>query len=109
MATKANLIIDQGATYVTDLTLTDENGGVLDLSGVLSTNGQIRKAYSSANSVAFATAWNVTTGTITLSLTANQTGALEAGRYVYDVRIADANTITRIVEGVVTVTPDVTR
>jgi hypothetical protein len=31
MATKANLFIDQGATYETVLTLTDEDGEILDL------------------------------------------------------------------------------
>ena len=45
-----------------------------------------------------------------LSLSANVTGNLEAGRYVYDVVVHDAaNTITRVVEGIVTVNPQVTK
>jgi len=109
MATKANLVIDQGTTYTTDLNLTDENGDPLVLSGY-SANSQIRKHYTSTNSVAFSVSINATAGVITLSLTANQTSDMTSGRYVYDVELADAsNTISRIVEGIVTVTPQVTR
>lgn len=108
MATKSNLVIDQGATFSTDLTLTDENGDVLNLIGYTA-NSQIRKWYTSTNSVSFSASTNTDAGIVTLSLTANQTAALTAGRYVYDVEISDGTTISRIVEGIVTVTPNVTR
>ena len=42
MATKANLVIDQGATFSTDLNLTDDNGDILQLAG-FHANSQIRK------------------------------------------------------------------
>jgi hypothetical protein len=109
MATKANLFIDQGATYETVLTLTDEDGNVLDLINA-SAASQIRKSYSSSLTAQFTTTINVDAGEITLSLTANQTGNIVAGRYVYDVELTDAdNKINRIVEGIVTVNPQVTR
>lgn len=109
MASKANLVVDQGATYNTTLTLTDENGAPLELAEVTAAS-QIRKSYSSSLAAEFSTSINVASGEVTLSLTANQTGNLVAGRYVYDVELTDANNqITRIVEGVVTVTPQVTR
>jgi hypothetical protein len=109
MATKANLVIDQGTTYTTDLNLTDENGDPLNLTGY-SANSQIRKHYTSSNSVVFSTSINAAAGVITLSLTANQTANMVGGRYVYDVELTDAsNSISRIVEGIVTVTPQVTR
>ena len=109
MATKANLFIDQGATFETVLTLTDENGDILNLASSNAAS-QIRKTYSSSLAAEFTTSINVSAGEITLSLTANQTGNLVAGRYVYDVELTDAaNSITRIVEGVVTINPQVTR
>jgi len=109
MATKANLVIDQGTTYTTDLNLTDENGDPLVLSGYTA-NSQIRKHYTSSNSVVFSTSINAVAGIITLSLTANQTANMASGRYVYDVELTDAsNSVSRIVEGIVTVTPQVTR
>jgi hypothetical protein len=108
MATKANLVIDQGATFSADLNLTDENGDILELSGYTA-NSQMRKWYTSSNSTTFTTAINVSTGIITLSLSANQTANVTAGRYVYDVEITDGSTISRVVEGIITVTPNTTR
>lgn len=109
MATKANLVIDQGSTFSTDLTLTDENGDPLTLVGYTA-NSQIRKWYTSSNaSATFTTSINTTSAVITLTLTANQTSNLVSGRYVYDVEISSDGEVSRIVEGIVTVTPQVTR
>ena len=109
MATRADLSIDQGTDFITVLTLTDEFGNPINLSNSNSA-AQIRKSYSSLAFTAFETVVNSSTGEITLSLHANQTESLEAGRYVYDVGLTDgANSVTRIVEGVVTITPQVTR
>ena len=59
---------------------------------------------------AFNTAINTTSGVITLSLTSNVTANMVPGRYVYDVNITETNTgtVSRIVEGYVTVTPSST-
>lgn len=109
MSTKANLVIDQGSTFSADLTLKDENGDPLALSGYTA-NSQMRKWYTSSNATAvFTTSINTFSAVITLSLTANQTGLITSGRYVYDVEIDDGVTTSRIVEGIVTVTPQVTR
>lgn len=108
MATKANLVIDQGATFSADLDITDENGDMINLTGYTASS-QIRKWYTSSKYVEFTTAVNTDIGVITLSLTANQTSYLTAGRYVYDVEITDNITISRIVEGIITVNPNVTR
>ena len=109
MATKANLVIDQGTTFSTDLYLTDDGGEPLLLAGYVA-NSQIRKWYTSSNpSATFATSINVAAGSVTLNLTSNQTSNLVSGRYVYDVEISDGSTISRIVEGIITVTPQVSR
>lgn len=109
MTTKANLVIDQGTTFSTDLSLTDENGDTINLVGYTA-NSQIRKWYTSTNVAAtFTSLINTNSGTITLTLSANQTSNLVSGRYVYDVEINNGSTTSRIVEGIVTVTPEVTR
>lgn len=109
MATKANLVIDQGATFSTDLNLTDDNGDVIPLLGYTA-NSQIRKWYTSTSPAAtFTASVDSNVGIITLSLTSEQTANLVAGRYVYDVEINNGVTTSRIVEGIVTVTPQVTR
>lgn len=109
MATKANLVIDQGSTYSVTLDLTDENGDVLNLNNYTA-NSQIRKWYTSSTPAAtFTTSINAASGELELSLTANQTSNLVAGRYVYDVELDQNGVISRIVEGIVTVTPQVTK
>ena len=110
MAAKANIYIDQGSTFSTYLELSDENGNVTDLTGYTA-QGQIRKWYSSSTYVAFTiTIPTPTDGTMFLSLSANTTANLEFGRYVYDVKtVSSANVVTRIVEGILTVNPEVTR
>lgn len=109
MAIKANLFIDQGATYATKLNITDTNGAPVDLTGYTAA-AQIRKHYTSSNSVSFTATTTAATGAVTLSLSANATANLYAGRYVYDVELVDSQgRVSRIVEGIVTITPNVTR
>lgn len=109
MAIKANLTIDQGTDYSTSVNLTDADGNVVALSGYTA-NAQIRKTYSSSNSVSFSVALQEANGVIQLSLTDAQTANLVAGRYVYDVIVTNQASITsRVVEGIVTITPRVTR
>ena len=53
---------------------------------------------------------SLSNGSLVISLTANQTANMVAGRYVYDIELIDpANTVVRILEGIVTLTPEVTR
>ena len=109
MATKANLVVDQGSTFSAELNLTDENGDPLNLSGY-SANSQIRKWYTSSNpSATFNVVITSETGLVTLNLTSEQTSNLVAGRYVYDVEVLKNGSTSRIVEGIITVTPQVTR
>ena len=53
---------------------------------------------------------DATSGIVALSLTAAQTAALDAERYVYDVEITQTSTgtVTRVIEGLITVRPNVT-
>ena len=71
----------------------------------------MRKSYEATTKTDFTTAKVDATGVITLSLTAAQTTALKSGRYVYDCEItatSPAETI-RVIEGLVTITPEVTK
>jgi hypothetical protein len=89
--------------------LTTETDEAMDLSGYTGA-AQVRKHYTSSNSSAFSVDLNTNTGTVTLSMSANTTANLVAGRYVYDVEITSGSgNVTRVVEGIVTVTPNVTR
>ena len=52
MATRVNIIIDQGTDFSTTVNLTDSAGTNLNLTG-FSAASQIRKTHSSSNSTAF--------------------------------------------------------
>lgn len=112
MATKANIVIDQGTTFSTSVTVSAANGSVLSLAGYTAA-AQLRKSYQATNSTPFdvTIASNSQTGVLTLAMPANTTQGLTAGRYVYDLEIYTAGntSVTRVVEGIVTVTPGVTR
>jgi len=111
MANKQNLFIDQGTTYSVNVTAKYTNGDIIDLTGYTA-NSMIRKHYTSTNSTAFtATVANAVNGIVNLFLTANATANLTSGRYVYDCEISETSSgsVTRIVEGIVTINPQVTR
>jgi hypothetical protein len=107
----SNIYIDQGSDFSTTVTINDSNGDLLDLFGYTA-NAQIRKTYSSTLYVDFPTTFSEdrSTGEITLDLSSTATSQLNPGLYVYDLIIYDINnTITRVVEGIINVSPSVTR
>ena len=108
MATVNNIVIDQGTTFSLDITMTNSDGSAKDLSDYTVT-AQLRKSYYSSSSTSFTVETVDGDGEITLSLTATETGALKAGRYVYDCEAASSDETIRVVEGIVTVTPQVTK
>ena len=111
MATISNLFIDQDADFTTTVTVNDSTGSALDLTNYTAL-AMIRKTYQSSTATTFTSSFVSprTTGQITISLTDTQTAALESGRYVYDLVITDSSgNKTRVVEGIATVNPSVSR
>ena len=112
MAIAQNIIINSDADYLKEFTAKDDTGTVIDLTGY-TVAAQLRKTYASSASTTFAPVKvSDVLGTFTLALTDVQTatGTLERGRHVYDVTITDGSgDITRIQEGIATVSPSVTR
>lgn len=109
MAIKANLVIDQGSTFSAAIDLTDTDDNAYDLTQY-TVAAQMRKNYTSSSAVTFTADHTGANGKITLTLLPATTATLEPGRYLYDVEITAPNgTITRVVEGIVTVTPGITR
>lgn len=110
MATVKNLVIDQGSHFFVTVVISDELENPLNLSGY-TVRSQLRKSYGSNTYTTISTVISsASAGEITLSLTNTQTSALRSGRYVYDVEIVSSgNIVTRVLEGIITVTPEVTR
>jgi hypothetical protein len=109
MALKANLLIDQGTDFATSIDVTDDDGDIVNLTGY-SGAAQMRKHYTSTAQTAFIVTINASDGAVTLSMNSATTGAIAGGRYVYDCELtSSSNVVSRLVEGIVTVNPQVTR
>jgi hypothetical protein len=108
MASISNIVIDQGTTFSLELNLTNDDASAKDLANYTVTS-QMRKSYDAATFTNFTTAKVDATGKVTISMTAAETAALKSGRYVYDIEIASSSETLRVLEGIVTVTPNVTR
>jgi hypothetical protein len=110
-----DLFIEQGSTFSYTLTLTDNVGAPLDLTGYTA-RMQIRQAVQAPNALISLTTENgrisITplTGVIELSIEAEATATLNFQNGVYDLEIESAGGIvTRIVQGAVTLSREVTR
>ena len=111
MANISNLYIDQGSDFSSVITVKAVSGLPLDLTG-FTVASQIRKSFSSSAFHTFACeVLDATTGRIRISISASATEAIVPGRWLYDVEITQTSTgkKKRVVEGIVTVTPQITR
>ena len=109
MAAIANLTVDQGTSFTSDVTVKDANGNPFNLAGYTA-RAKLAKGYASTRTrTDFTTtiASDAASGVVTLTLSATQTSALEDTRYVYDLEIQTGDVVTRVIEGVISVRPQV--
>ena len=112
MAIQQNLILEQGTDFQAVIKLYETPTTALNLTGY-SGESQMRKSYGSVSSTAvFTVSIPVpSNGEIYLTLSDTSSQSIKYGRYLYDVVITNSGsgTKTRAVEGIITVTPRVTR
>ena len=110
MATIANLVIDQGTSFNSIVTLTDQTGTPLNLTGY-TVASQFRKSYQSSTAVSFtASIYDATAGKVLLQLLPAATTGVKAGRYLYDIELTSSlNERVRALEGLVILTPEITK
>jgi hypothetical protein len=111
LAEFVELFIEQGASFNTDVEVSDANGQPKDLREY-SVFSQIRKSYYSSTSFDFTIDIpDPLIGAVEMGMSAQLTSSIQPGRYVYDVIIKNNETgeVTRIFEGVATVLPQVTK
>lgn len=109
---KFNFICPQGSTFSRTLTYKIDNSPV-DLTGY-DARLQVREYHYSDEFILNLTdtsglSLGGSAGTITIDLDADTTTNLVAGDYVYDLELVVSDTVTRLIEGKFTVTPEVTR
>jgi hypothetical protein len=111
MAAIANLTVDQGTSFTSDVTVKDANGNAFDLTGYTA-NAKMAKGFASTRTrttITTTVAADATTGVVTLSLSSTVSAGLDAERYVYDLEITQTSSgnVTRVIEGIITVRPQV--
>jgi hypothetical protein len=113
-ATKYNLVIEQGATFIKQITLSDATTGTpRDLTGWTG-RGMIRLTYDDpAPYAVFVVTAGGISGKLTLNLTSTETTAFEFESALYDVEIVQDGTnpeyVERILQGNVFLSKEVTK
>ena len=112
MAAYVELILDQGTTFNNIINLSDDiTNSNINISGY-TVRSQMRRSYYSANATAniTCTITNAVQGEITMNMSAGTTANIKAGRYLFDLEtVDDFDTVSRVLEGIITVTPGITR
>ena len=111
MAAIANLTVDQGTSFTSDVTVKDANGNAFDLTGYTAV-AKMAKGFASTRTrttITTTIAADATSGVVTLSLSSTVSAGLDAERYVYDLEITQTSSgnVTRVIEGIITVRPQV--
>lgn len=111
MAQFVEIDVDQGTDFSLDLDLTNADGTVINVAGY-TFSSSVRKSYYSVNPVAnlTVTVVNAANGNVVLSMNSATTSNIKAGRYLFDVKqVSAGSTSTRLLEGIITVLPQVTK
>ena len=113
-ATTYDILVEQGATFSQVITY-KEAGVAVNLTGYTA-RMQVRSTLESATTVVELTTANGrialggTAGTISLTISATDTAALTSGRGVYDLElVSGSGIVTRLLQGVATISRNVTR
>ena len=104
------MLIEQGATFSTVVNVIDSASAAVNLYGY-SASSQMRKSYyATSNTIITSTITGNANGEITLSMTAANTANLTPGRQVFDLLITSPTSVkTRVIEGIIVVSPGVTQ
>jgi hypothetical protein len=108
-----NFTLDQGSTWTLQIVYKDSNGAPINLTGYTA-EMQVRRKFDSDTAVLTLSTSNggITivgaTGTLNLIATDEQ-AAIDPGLYVYDLELSTGGVRTRLIQGTVTVSGEVTR
>lgn len=110
MASIVYLDVDQGSDFGVELDIQNDDGTPMNLVG-FQVFSQFRKSYNSVIGYSFqTTVVNGLQGKLQLSLAGTVSSGIRPGRYLYDIEVySPGQRKTRIVEGIVTINPEITR
>jgi len=107
-----NFTLDQGSVFYINLQYEDPDGNPINLTGNTA-RMQLRRQYSTPAVLTLTTGGGgivITgaTGNIAIEITDEQTETLEGGFYLYDLELNNGGVISRLIQGTITVSPQVT-
>lgn len=111
MASQVELFCDQGTDFSYALDLSNDDNTPINLTGYTFTSS-IRKSYYSSGVTANLTVTVISAagGNVQISMNAATTANIKAGRYLYDVKMINGSSVTsRVIEGIITVYPQITK
>lgn len=111
MAEYVELYMDQGATFSTTINLNDDVTNLAQNLYSYTVTGSMRRSLLSVNATAsfVCSVSDYANGEITVSMDASNTANIKAGTYVFDINTLIGTTKSRLLEGVIIVTPSITR
>ena len=106
-----DIVIDQGSDFAIGIAISE--GGVATQIETHTARAQLRPSPTSSTKTAdfTCTIVNASQGKIKMALGNTTTAAIASGKYYYDLELVNTgnNTVTRLLQGVARVTPEVTR
>lgn len=107
---KLDITVEQGATFSRTITIKDASNTAVNISSDTFA-GQIRKRHQSSTKEADFdfTITDGANGEVTATISNTDTSSMDPGDFVYDIEWTSGSTVTRLLEGTATVTPEVTR
>jgi hypothetical protein len=111
MAQTINRDMDQGANFSFSYVVKGDDGTPTNIASGYTAYAQMRRFYSSSSAVTLNASITGSTGNINVSLGATGTAAVKAGVWFYDVELHSngSTNVQRVVQGMVTVYPEVTK
>lgn len=110
MPVNKDVYINQGTDYIDEILMIATDGSVVDVNNYVFTS-ELRTSYVTANAIDTfnVTATDIANGIVSMILPAANSANIPVGQYVYDIKMLDtANITTRIIQGLVIVTPQAT-
>jgi len=106
-----DIVIDQGSDFAIQIAISE--GGVATTIQTHSARAQLRPSPTSSTKTAdfTCTITDASEGKIKMSLSNSTTASIASGKYYYDLELVNTqnSTVTRLLQGVARVTPEVTR
>ena len=106
-----DIVIDQGSDFAIQVAISE--GGAATPIATHSARAKLRTSPTSSTKTAdfTCTIVNASEGKIKMALSNSTTASIASGKYYYDLELVNTgnNTVTRLLQGVARVTPEVTR